>query len=71
MGKKKEKEKKFSHHIFGERCSIHRPHVHGTRPGLVPTKPAGTMADESTENVYRFASKSPDTLLRLACDRYN
>ena len=61
----------LDHHIIRERCSVHRPHVHGTRPGPVPTKPAGTMADESTENVHRFAGKSPDTLLRLACDRYS
>ena len=32
----------------------------------MPTKPAGMMEDESTENVHRFARKSPDTLLRLA-----
>ena len=48
-----------------------RARVHGTRPVPVPTKPAGTMADESTENVHRFARKSPDTLLRLACDTHS
>ena len=61
----------LDHHIIGERRSVHRPHVHGTRPGPVPTKPAGTTADASTDNVHRFARKSPDTLLRLASDRYS
>ena len=52
---------KCSTNIIGERCSVHHPHVDGTRPGPVPTKPAGKMADESAENVHRFARKSPDT----------
>ena len=71
VGEKRKNIYALDHHIIGERCSVHRPHVHGTRSGPVPTKPAGTMADESTENVHRFARKSPDTLLRLACDTHS
>ena len=55
--------------LLMKRCSIRRPHVHGTSTReALPTaqsRPAGTFVRELTENVRRFARESPDMLIKF------